>query len=270
MPPMNSRRRALRRLAGAAAAIAAMPGWAAQRSSLTDPMRLAVDDALADSGLAAALQRAFGRDTGVAVKLLRGPATGVLEALERGEHDAALTNAPAVELALDKQGLVHDRQWIVRSDFVLVGPAALAKPLGAGRDMALALLRLAQAQVPFVTRPDGSGTHLAELAAWAAAKIAPAAPWYLDAPTSAPLLAEARRHRACALVERGVWLAQAAPPGYAVLSEGDARLAVDVHAMRTFRSERQHPAGKLFVAWISSAKGRRLAASHRGYQAAKA
>ncbi|HMC14583.1 MAG TPA: hypothetical protein VKI18_03060 [Albitalea sp.] len=60
-------------------------------------MRLAADDALVDSGLAGELQRAFGRDTGVAVKLLSGPASSVLQALERGENDAALSNAPEVE-----------------------------------------------------------------------------------------------------------------------------------------------------------------------------
>lgn len=260
-----------RHLLGSAAALAA-PSFAtaAQRQSLGDPLRLACDDALFDSGLAAALQRAFGRDTGVAVQLLHGPATGVLEALERGEHDAALTNAPSVEDKLDKEGLVHDRHLIARGEFLLVGPAALAKPLAAGRDAALAMLRLSQAQVPFMTRPDGSGTHLAELSLWRAAKVEPVAPWYRTADKDSPLLAQAAKLQACAFVERGMWLAQGAGvagKGYGVLAEGDPRLAIDVHVMRTFRAERQHPAGKLFVAWISSAKGRNVAARHRGYKA---
>jgi tungstate transport system substrate-binding protein len=244
---------------------------AAQRQSLTDPLRLAVDDALFDSGLAADLQRAFGRDTGVAVQLLHGPATGVLEALERGEHDAALTNAPSVEEPLDRQGLIHDRHVITRGSVVLVGPTMLAKPLAAGHDAALAMLRLSQAAVPFMTRADGSGTHLAELALWRAAKVAPAAPWYLNADKSVPLVAQAVKAQACAIVERGLWLAQGvgmAGKGYGVLAEGDPRMDVDVHVMRTFRAERQHPAGKLFTQWISSPKGRNVAASHRGYKAA--
>jgi tungstate transport system substrate-binding protein len=135
---MTARRRFLLRLSAAAAALSgATRVGAAQPASLTDPLRLGVDDALVDSGLAGHLQRAFGQDTGVAVLLVPGPATAVLEALEHGERDAALTNAPSVEAALDKQGLVFDRQFIVRSDFVLVGPTALAKPLAALRhDMA--------------------------------------------------------------------------------------------------------------------------------------
>src|SRR4051812_5319218 len=112
---MISRRHALISATAAAAALS-LPrlAHAVQRQSLADPFRVAADDALFDSGLAAALQKGFGQDTGVAVLLLHGPASGVLEALEHGEHDAALTNAPSVEEALDKQGLVHDRHAIAR------------------------------------------------------------------------------------------------------------------------------------------------------------
>ena len=263
---MTARRRVLLQLS-AAVAVLARPTLliAAQRRSLDDPLRLATDDALADSGLAAHLQRAFGRDTGVAVQLLRGPATSVLAALERGEHDAALTNAPAAEATLDKQGLVHDRQLIVRSDFVLVGPSVLAKPLAAGRDMALAAARLAEAKTPFLGRADGSGTHLAELALWSAAKVAPAAPWYQQAAAGTAVLLQARERGACTLVERGAWSAQGGGKGYGVLAEGDPKMTVDVHVMRAFRA--QHPAGKLFVTWLASGKGRRLAETYRGYQA---
>lgn len=246
---------------------------AAQRQSLSDPLRLATDDALFDSGLTVALQKAFGRDTGVAVQLLHGPASGVLEALERGEHDAALTNAPSVEDALDKQGLVHDRHTIAGSTFVIVGPAVLAKPLAAGSDAALALSRLSQAQTPFITRPDGSGTYLAEQSMWRAAKIAPATPWYINADKGSSLLAQAVQQKACAFIERGMWFARGAGmagKGYRILVEGDPRMGVDVHVMRTFRAERQHPAGKLFVAWIRSAKGQQVVQAHRGYRAASA
>jgi tungstate transport system substrate-binding protein len=262
---MNPRRRFL--CFGLGAASLAMPALAgaAQARSLADPLRLAADDALVDSGLAPQLQRGFGRDTGVAVQLLHGPATTVLKALEAGEHDAALTNAPDTEIPIERQGLLHDRRLVAVGDFVLVGPTALAKPLGAPKDIGLALARLAEAQVPFVSRPDGSGTHLAELAAWRVAKIAPGGAWYRSAPGGPPLLAQAREQQACTVVERGVWAAQAFK-GHAVLAD-DPRLAVDVHVMRSFHAA--HPAGKLFVAWLTGPKGRAVVAAHRGYRAAQ-
>jgi len=261
---MRSRRHALACLSAAAASVA-WPALAVQRRSLTDPMRLAADDALVDSGLASHLQHAFGRDTGVAVQLIRGPATTVLEALERGEHDAALTNAPEVESALDKQGLIHDRHHVASTDFLLVGPSALAKPLDASNNVALALSRLAQVQALFITRDDGSGTHLAEHALWRAAQVAPAAPWYMKIAPGEALLAQARSRNACALVERGVWAAQGGGKGYGVLVEGDPKLAAQVHVMRSFRVN--HPSAKLFVSWVAGKLGRRAAGSVPGYRA---
>lgn len=265
---MTTRRRALQTLAALAAAGLPCAAVGVQKKSLSDPLRLAADDALADSGLAGALQRAFALDTGLAVQLLRGPASRVLEALEQGEHDAALTNAPSVELPLEKQGLLHDRKPVAHSEFLVVGPRTLAKPLAAGADIAVALSRLAQAQAPFLSRHDGSGTHLAELAGWRAAQVAPAAPWYHQAQAGVAVLLQAREQKACTLVERGAWEAQPAGRDYVVLAQGDPRMTVDVHVMRTFRAQRQHPTGKLFVAWVTGPKGRRVVAAQRGYRSA--
>jgi tungstate transport system substrate-binding protein len=248
---------------------------AQQRRSLTDPLRLGVDTALAASGLAAALQRAFGHDTGIAVQLVPGPAVPLLDALERGELDAALSNAPEAELKLDKQGLVHDRQAVAASRFVIAGPAPRGKQrdpagLAGGRDVVQALARLRDAALAapgtltFLSAGDGSGTHLGELALWRAAKLAPAAPWYLKAEAGTPLLAQARARGAYAIVERGVWDAAGGAP-LAVLVEGDPLLAVPVHAMRGFRVA--HPAGKIFVAWIAGPKGRAVVERQRGYAA---
>jgi tungstate transport system substrate-binding protein len=271
---MISRRPVL--IAAGLALVGAPIVQAQQRRSLSDPLRLGADAALVDSGLAKALQQAFGRDTGIAVKLVRMPALPLLEALERGELDAGLINSADAELRLDQQGLVHDRQPIAAGEFVLVGPPARGKtpdPAGiAGtRDVAVAMAKIRDAalasapgDVSFVSAGDGSGTHTAEQAAWRAAKIAPAAPWYVNAGSTAALPALARSRNAYALVERGVWAAAGGAP-LAVLVEGDPLLAEPVHVMRSFRIN--HPAGKIFVTWISGPKGRRIVAAQRSYRA---
>lgn len=263
-------------LLAAAGLLGAPAVRAQQRRSLADPLRLGVDSALAASGLAKALQQGFGRDTGVAVKLVPMPALPLLEALERGELDAGLANAVDAETRLDQQGLVHDRQPIAVGEFVVVGPPARGKtPDPAGitgtHDLAAAMARIRDAaiaaapgDVTFVSAGDGSGTHLAEQAAWRAAKIAPAAPWYVNAGSTAALAAQARSRNAYALVERGVWAASGGAP-LAVLVDGDPLLAEPVHVMRSFRVN--HPAGKIFVGWISGPKGRRVVAAQRGYRA---
>ncbi|MBX3621724.1 MAG: substrate-binding domain-containing protein [Rhizobacter sp.] len=259
-----------RRLLLALLAAAAVPASrAAQRKSLADPMLLGAEQSLIDSGLATQLQRSFGRDTGVAVQLVPGRCAALLEALERGEIDAAMTNAPEQEAQLEKQGLAHDRRLVAVGDFVLVGPLAgvgkkAKDPVGiAGeRDVAAALAQLAQAQARFIGAPTGSGAHLGTLALWRAAKVAPAAPWYTE--SKGDPVRQALDEGAYTLVERGLWLARAHKP-LAILVEGDARMATEVHVMRSFRVN--HPAAKLFGDWVAGAPGRRVAARVRGWNA---
>jgi tungstate transport system substrate-binding protein len=249
---------------------------AQQRRSLADPMRLGVDAALFDSGLAKALQRGFGRDTGIAVKLVSMPVLPLLEGLDRGEFDAALANAPEAEAKLEQQGLAHDRQRIARGEFALVGPAPRSKvkdpaSIAGLRNAAEALIQIRSAalampgKVTFLSAGDGSGTHVIEQALWRAAGIGPTPPWYATASRAPGLIAEARARGAYAVVERGAWAAQGGGP-LAVLIDGDAALAETVHVMRAFRIN--HPAGKLFVAWIAGPKGRRVVAAQRAYRAA--
>ena len=272
MVPMVSRRHLLPLPFAALFPLAA--ALAQQRRSLADPLRLGVDNALIDSGLAPALLHAFGADTGIAVKAVAGAALPLLEALERGEIDAALTNAPEAEIKLDKQGLAHDRQSIAGGEFVIVGPAVRGKGedvLGAalGQDAVAALKRLAATAAPgshvFLTAADGSGAHVAEHALWRQAGIAPALPWYVSLAPGDNLIAQARARGAFAIVERAAWLGRGGTP-LAIRVEGDPRLAEAVHVMRSFRVN--HPAGKMFVAWIASAKGRRVVDKQRGYRGA--
>jgi tungstate transport system substrate-binding protein len=265
---MNSSNKIGRRplvLAGALAVLVADEARSAQKQSLEDPMRLGVDEALMKSGLARALQRAFGADTGVVVHLTSGPALSILEAVELGDMDAALTNVSWLETHIEKQGLVHDRRPIATGSLLLVGPAALAKALDAKRDIVLALQRLSQAQVPFISGSPGCGSQLAEQTLWRAAEVVPDPAWHFTSSADAAMLTQAKDKQACLLVEAGAWMAQGGGgSGYAVLVEADDKLAMPVHVMRSFRVN--HPAGKLFVNWIAGRRGRRVVAAQRGYR----
>lgn len=270
-------RRRLHLIAGLAACVTGVVDvWAQQRRPGGTALRLGVERLVADTGLANALKRSFAGDTGLAVNAEPGPSSALLDALERGEIDAALTHAPAVESRLEKQGLVHDRRAVARSDFVIVGPLERGKDPAAvsgGRDAAGALARIAQAGAPFVTLGDGSGTHLAEQELWRRAGIAPAAPWYRMADASAGhIVAQAHSQHAYTLIDRASWFAFGAParatraaPALALLVHGDPLLVTDFHVLRSFRIN--HPAGKLFVAWLAGPRGRRVVAGTRGFDA---
>lgn len=246
------------------------------RRSLRDPLRLGVELALSDSGLAKALLQGFGRDTGLAVLPAPAPARALLEALERGEVDAALSNAPQVEDPLVQQGLAYDRHAVAAGEFMIVGPAPHGRDkdpaaIAGLHDAANALFQVHSAAlampgvVSFLTAANGSGAHLSEQALWRRAKLAPAGPWYLTADAKARFIPQARARGAYAVVERADWAVHGGAP-LGVLVDADPLLAERVHVMRAFRSP--HPAGELFVAWITGPKGRRIVAAHRGYRAA--
>ena len=261
------------------------PAHAQQRRGLADPMRLGVDSALVDSGFAAALLRGFGHETGIAIKPAGGPALALLQALERGEIDAVLTNTPGAEIETEKQGFAHERTLVAISEFVIVGPVPTPTGKGKGkgkvkvkprdvagliglRDAVEALQRLRDATagedaIRFVSANDGSGTHVLEQALWRSAKIAPAPPWYVAAEGAAAVLRQARQIAAYALVERGVWSAHGGVP-LAMLVQGDPALHVPVHVMRGFRTN--HPATRLFFKWTVGLKGRAIIAAQSGYR----
>jgi len=259
-----------RRLFLAATAASAAAGVQAQPRSSAGPLRLGADRSLVDSGLAGSLKRAFSADTGIAVKLIAGPALGILDAVRDGEIDAALVNAPAAEADLERQGLVHDRRAIAEGEFVLVGPAPKVRggSAAAGRTGAELLTWIrdraaAGDGLVFLSAGDGSGAHLAEQALWREARIAPAAPWYATATPGPGFVAQVRARGAYALVERGAWAAAGGAP-LSVLVTGDLALAEAVHAMRSFRVS--HPAGKIFIAWIAGSRGRAVVARQGGYR----
>ena len=234
-------------------------------------LRCGVDVALADAGLAAALQQAFGRDTGIPVQIVRTPALPLLEALGDGEIDVALSNVPAAETRLEAQGLAYDRRGVASGRFIVVGPAGPHRdPPGPahGHDVETALTWWRDAgadasAAPFLSANDGSGVHVAEQAAWRLAGLAPAPPWYRSAAAGSALIAQARTLGAYALVEAGAWARQGGAP-LSIVVDGDARLDEPVHVMRSFRS--QHPAARLFVGWITGSRGRSVVAAQRGYR----
>ena len=233
--------RSRRLLLGAAAASLAWPALvlAQQTRSLNDPLRLGVDQALMASGPgrgAAARLRARHRRRGAADA--GGLALPLLEALERGEIDAALTNAPEAGAQARQAGAgprppAHRRH----GDFVLVGPApkkkvpdpaGIARMTRRGAGPAAAARRRAgrrPAASRFLTAGDGSGSTSAEQALWRAAQagargaLVPEVDGRWPAgPAGAAPAAPTRWSSAAP------GCAQAGAP-LAVLVEGDARMA---------------------------------------------
>ncbi len=185
---------------------------------------LATTTSTRDSGLLDALVPAFEKKTGYVVKTI---AVGTGQALamgKRGEADVLLVHSPEAELVLVRDGWLVHRRPFMHNDFVLVGPPAdpaRARGLPIGR----ALAAILEAEAPFISRGDDSGTHKLEQRLWREASRRPGGPRYLEAGQGmGPTLRIASEKGAYTLTDRGTFLALRGRLSLEILVEGDAAL----------------------------------------------
>jgi ABC-type tungstate transport system permease subunit len=125
------------------------------------------------------------------------------------------------------EGFGVKRYPVMYNDFVVIGPRD--DPAGIkGKDVVTALQTVKTKAVPFVSRGDHSGTHIAELKLWKEAGIDIAndrGSWYKEIGQGmGAALNMASASNAYVLSDRGTWLAFQNRGDLAILVEGDKRL----------------------------------------------
>ena len=196
-------------------------------SAGAETLKMAVTTSFQNSGLAEVLLPRIAEDTGIEVQLLVVGTGQAIRLGEAGDVDAVLVHSRPAEEAFVDGGYGTHRREIMYNDFVLIGPSG--DPAGtAGADTAAgALTAIAQAEAPFVSRGDDSGTHKAELALWDAAGLAPEGfgPWYSSVGAGmGAALNTAAGLDAYILSDRASWLNFGNPGDLALLFEGDPAL----------------------------------------------
>lgn len=192
-----------------------------------DQMRLAVTTSFDSSGLADVLLPAIKDDLDLEVHLLVVGTGQALRLGEAGDVDAVLVHSKAAEEAFVAGGHGTHRREIMYNDFVLIGPMTDPAGISAAESAAEALQNVAGAAAPFVSRGDNSGTHKAELAAWAQTGLEVEAfeGWYR--PVGAGMgqaLNTAAAMEAYILSDRASWLNFSNKGGLALLYSGDPAL----------------------------------------------
>lgn len=149
-------------------------------AAFADEMKLAVTTSFHNSGLAEILLPEIKADLDLDVQLLVVGTGQAIRLGEAGDVDAILVHSKKAEEKFLAGGNGTHRREIMYNDFVFIGPKSDAAGVHAAQDAASALQVIAQAQAPFVSRGDDSGTHKKELSLWAAAGLDPAGfdSWY--------------------------------------------------------------------------------------------
>lgn len=181
-----------------------------------------------------------------------GPSGQILRSAAAGDLDVVLTHAPSLEeRLLVAPGHAALRCSFVASRFAIVGPAEDPARVARAATAADAMRRIATARAPFVSRGDSSGTHVKELALWAAAGIAPGGrTWYVQSGADqATTLRVADERGGYALADLPTFTRlQGGGLELRVLFTADTALA-NPYTLYVVRSPAPHPAAAGFAPW---------------------
>jgi len=228
------------------------------------PLRIGSTTSLYDSGLLDELVPAFERaHPEQAVRVI---AVGTGEALALGRRrdvDLLLVHAPSAEAEFIEGGYGHDRVTFMRNDFVLAGPALDPAGIGGAGTATEALAAIAEAEAPFISRGDGSGTHIKETALWSSANIAPEGQWYQEVGQGmGATLQIASERQAYVLTDRATLLSLGDNLELDILFADDSALE-NLYSVIRVTGAANAGGACAFATWILSPDARRLITEFR-------
>jgi tungstate transport system substrate-binding protein len=262
---------ALKRILGAVAlvtlaAIAVAPSAHAQDKSIV----VASTTSTEQSGLFGHILPEFTKKTGIAVKVVALGTGQALDTGRRGDADVVFVHDRAAEDKFVAEGFGIDRRDVMYNDFVLVGPKTDPAKVAGGKDIAVALKKIADTQAPFVSRGDKSGTHAAELRYFKDAGVDPTigkGAWYRETGSGmGPALNTASSMNAYILADRGTWLAFKNRGDLEIVVQGDQKLFNPYGVMLVNPAKHPHvkkAEGMAFIDWIVSPEGQAAIASYK-------
>jgi tungstate transport system substrate-binding protein len=221
------------------------------------------------SGLFGRILPIFEKATGINVKVVAVGTGQALDIARRGDADVVFVHDKAAEerFVVERYGV--KRLEVMYNDFVLIGPNGDPAKAG-GKDVLEALRKIAQAQAPFVSRGDKSGTHAAELRYWKAADIdleKVKGAWYKETGSGmGPALNTAASLNAYILADRGTWLSFKNKADLKILVEGDNKLFNQYGVILVDPEKHPHvkkEAGQKFIDWLVSPTGQQVIASYK-------
>jgi len=253
-------------LIGAAAAVLFAATAFAQDRSIV----VASTTSTQDSGLFGHILPLFKARTGIDVKVVAQGTGQALDTGRRGDADVVFVHAKAAEEKFLAEGFGIRRYPVMYNDFVLIGPNSDPAGIKGSKDIVAALEALSEKRLPFISRGDRSGTHLAELDLWKLAGIDLAKdkrPWYKEIGQGmGAALNIASASNAYVLSDRGTWLSFRNRGELVIVVEGDKRLFNQYGVMLV--NPQKHPSvkkelGQQFIDWLVSSEGQKAIADYK-------
>ena len=212
---MTIRRRAFVAAAGMTASVG-LAGCSALGSGGTNPpavggetLTLTTTTSTYDTGLLAELNAPFEDRYGVAIDTVAQGTGAALGTARNGDADVVVVHSRALEDEFLTAGYGVNRRDLMSNDFLVVGPPEDDAGIGGETDVQTALTAISEAESPFVSRGDESGTHTRERELWEAAGLTvdSLGEWYLDGGGGmGDILNQASMQEAYTLSDRGTFV----------------------------------------------------------------
>lgn len=171
-------------------------------------LRMATTTSTDNSGLLGYLMPMFEAAYSCTVDVVAVGSGQAFEIGRAGDADVLLVHSRKAEDEFVAAGEARQRFDVMHNDFILVGPKDDPAGAVAAASGAEAFTAIANANAPFASRGDKSGTNTKELAIWAAAKIEPTFTGYNSlGQKMGETLLFSNETGAYTLTDRGTWLA---------------------------------------------------------------
>lgn len=221
------------------------------------------------SGLFNFILPIFKMKTGIEVKVVAVGTGQALDIGRRGDADVVFVHDKAAEEKFVDEGFSTKRYEVMYNDFILIGPKSDPAKIAGGKDIQVALQKIAAAQAPFVSRGDKSGTHAAELRYWkgAGVSVSPSQAWYKETGSGmGPALNTASAMNGYILADRGTWISFKNRGDLTILVQGDPKLFNQYGVMLVNPAKYPHvkkAEGQAFIDWLISKNGQDVIASYK-------
>lgn len=226
-------------------------------------LRMATTTSTDNTGLLDYLAPILLKDTGIEIQWVSVGTGKALEYGRNGDVDVVLTHDPEAEKKFVSEGFGVDPKQVMYNDFVILGPAS--DPAGVkDKPVAEAFATIASKSLPFASRADKSGTHMAELRIWKTAGVPKPdkEKWYIQ--TGQGMLDTiniAGERKGYVLADRGTFIKYEANhkgnPPVVILVEGDDSLknqysVIPVNPQK--HATVKHDLAQKYAEWLTSPK----------------
>ena len=223
-----------------------------------------------NSGLFDHILPIFTEKTGIEVRVVAVGTGQAINNAANGDGDVLFVHAKPSEEKFVADGDGVARFDVMYNDFVIVGPADDPAGVAGMSDVVAALEMIAEAEAPFASRGDDSGTNKAELRLWGQTGVdvsAASGGWYRETGSGmGATLNTGTAMGAYIMTDRATWISFGNKGDYQIAVEGDPKM-FNQYGIILVNPEK-HPnvkadLGQQFVDWVISDEGQAAIAGYK-------